>query len=748
MDPRALLLLEKALELPESEREAFLQAASAESALLADALALLRAHADSTGLLESAPLPERLGPWRLLHRLGAGGMGEVYLVEREEGGFRQTAALKLTALGWAGVEARARFHAERQFLARLDHPNIARIIDGGTAPDGRPWVVMEYVEGQPIDDWCTQRLLPMRQRVHLFGQVLAAVDAAHRALILHRDLKPGNILVNSDGQVKLLDFGIARNLAENQGLTFTGPGPLTPQYASPEQLSGAALTTASDVYSLGLVLYRLLTGRLPPHRTLPPVTPEPGHGLSAPIRPSVTVDADALALPHTEVASWRRQLEGDLDRVLSKALAVDIERRYRSVAEFAGDLENWMAHRPVSARQGDRRYRLQLFLRRNRLPVAAATAAMLSLAIGLALATQQAQRAHQQALRAASASSFLLQLIADADPAVSGREPSLKEALDQAVARIPSAFAGQPEIEADVRVGIGRAYTNLKQLDAAASQFEQALALLPDGTPGHADALQAQALLDWTLGRTDAAETRFRRALAIHVDHPDRRAEAGAVRNDLAALYNDLGRFAEAIPLAQASVATARRLELDAGALGSRLENLGSALQGAGRLDESDAVYREAIAALEQALPRRTVALAVALNNHALVHRDRGDPAAALALFERSIALRTAAFGADHADLAGPLTNAARMRLQLGDLIGAQRDIARALELAERAFAPDYPGRGHVALATAEIARAAGNASAARAHAQTALGVFERADQIDPTWLARARELLAESEAP
>lgn len=433
--------------------------------------------------------------------------------------------------------------------------------------------------------------------------------------------------------------------------------------------------------------------------------------------------------------------------MLLKALAVDVERRYADVAAFEDDLRRWLEHRPVQARSGDRLYRARLFLRRNRLPVAAGAAAFIALAVGLAVAAQQARRAEAQAARAEAASRFLMALVTDANPVVSGREPTLREAIDQAVARIPKAFAGQPEGEAEVRLGIGAAYTSLMQLDAAQEQLARALALRRPGSAAHAEGLQALAVLEWTRGRTDAAESNYRAALAVFVGDPSRATDAGAVRNDLAALMSDVGRYADAVPLAEAAVANARALSLGPGVLGARLENLGSALQGAGRLAESERAYREAIVALEQALPQRTVALAVALNNFALVFRDQGRRAEALDLFERAVAVRTAAFGEDHADNAGPLANAARMRVELGDVEGARRDIARALALAERAFAPDYVGRGHVHLVAAQVALAAGERAAARTQATEALAVFSRADAADPAWSERAQAMRAAADA-
>lgn len=753
MDARALALLEVALDAPEGDRAAIIRArAGDDAALCAAALALLDAHGRSGGLLEPGDRtrrPDRLGPWKILHRLGAGGMGEVYAAERDDGGFRQMAAVKLMALGTGGEAAIRRFHAERAFLASLEHPGIARIIDGGDAEDGRPWIAMEFVDGEPIDAWCRRQGADVRTRIRLFLQVLDAVDAAHRSLILHRDIKPQNVLVDTQGRVRLLDFGIAKSLAaEGAGLTAAGFTPLTPDYASPEQLAGKPLSTASDVYALGIVLHELLTGR----RVLAAETKAFAEAAvqlarQLPTRPSSRIDAAALALPGAAAKAWRRQIVGDLDRVLMQALAPDPERRYPSARAFAEDLERWLTLRPVSARAGDWRYRLRLFLRRHAIASASAAAALLALGLGLGIAARQAVATQQQAERAEAARGFLIALVTEANPVASGREPSLIEAIDQAVARIPEHFRDQPDSESDVRLAIGLAYTNLMRLDQAEVQLERAAALRTRGTTGYAEVLQAQALLDWTRGRTNRAESRYREALAIHEADPDGARAVGELHNELAALMSDLGRYDEAIPHARAAVASARALKLPPAALGPRLENLGSALQGAGQLAESDRVYDEAITALEQALPERTVALAVALNNHALVHRDLGRPAEALARFEQAIALREQAFGPDHGDLAGPLINAARLRADAGDLTGATRDATRALALADRAFAPDYVGRGHVHLGAAQVALAAGDKAGTIRHAEAALAVFANADAADPAWSARARALMAEAGA-
>lgn len=281
------------------------------------------------------------------------------------------------------------------------------------------------------------------------------------------------------------------------------------------------------------------------------------------------------------------------------------------------------------------------------------------------------------------------------------------------------------------------------RLDEAEAEFTRALALRREGTPGYAEVLQARALLAWTRGRTDQAEADYRAALAIYRADPAQVRKVGEIENELAALMSDLGRYEQAVEHAQTAVASGRALDLPPGALGTRLENLGSALQGAGRLDESERTYREAIAKLEQALPERTVALAIALNNFALVYRDMKRPADALAMFERAIEVREAAFGPENPDLVGPLINAARLQAELGDLDAAKRGAARALTLVEKAFAPDYLGRGHVHLGAAEVALAAGDRAGTIRRAEVALEVFARADAADPAWSERARALIA-----
>jgi len=412
-----------ALARPAAEREAFLREACAgDPALEAEVRSLLAEHTLAEGFLEAErielpipqpePLPEppslagaRVGAWRVIRELGRGGMGVVWLVERDADGFRQQAALKLLRHGLMTEEMIRRFRRERRILASLSHPGIARLLDGGTTGDGLPFLVMEYVEGRTLYEHCGERSLGLAPRIRLLIEVCDAVESAHRQLVLHRDLKPSNVMVTAEGRIKLLDFGVAKMFEdeepESQALRTLGL-PATPGYASPEQLQGAPCTTASDVYSLGVVLFELATGR----------SPFPGGPAHARTRHTVLrastaahnpVDGEAFrrsALPPPPLSDPRalaRAVSGDLDTMIAKALEPEPSRRYESVAALAEDLANYLEGRPVRARPASWRYRGAKFLRRNRVAVAAAGFGLAALLAGLGVAVWQASVARRQA---------------------------------------------------------------------------------------------------------------------------------------------------------------------------------------------------------------------------------------------------------------------------------------------------------------------------------------------------------------
>jgi serine/threonine-protein kinase len=497
--PRADDLFEAALEVAEAERGAWLErACGGDAALRHEVEELLAAHALSRGILDaraaaspSAPGLRRIGPYRVHRELGRGGTGVVYLAERDDGQFRRLVAIKLLRGSPDAEELRSRFLAERQILASLDHPNIAQLLDAGVTDGQLPYLVMEYVEGLPITTYCDRHRLDVKARLRLFQSVCAAVHHAHRNLVIHRDLKPSNILVTASGQVKLLDFGIAKLQNPVLGgvplaVTRTDVRVTTPEYASPEQVRGEPLSTASDIYALGVVLYELLTGSRP-HGA-------PGGGSAGelaglidarePVRPSMAValrqggaedgrgGADGALTPAAVAAArdttperLSRALKGDLDAIVMMALRSEPSRRYGSADLLAEDVRRYLEGQPVLAHKGSRRYYARKYLERHRAVAAVAALAALSLASGAGLAvwqagvarterdraelaraeTEAAPRQAEQALRhSEEVTAFLVGLFEAGDPAASaGDLVTARDLLGRGMARI-EALSGSP----------------------------------------------------------------------------------------------------------------------------------------------------------------------------------------------------------------------------------------------------------------------------------------------------------------
>ncbi|MGH7740662.1 MAG: protein kinase domain-containing protein [Candidatus Eiseniibacteriota bacterium] len=414
-------ILEHALEQPAELREAYIIAACAgDESLHAEVLSLLRHSAASEHFLEpghsqiqpvdlEGAAPPSLGPgsvigaWRLERQIGEGGMGAVWLAARVEGQFTQRGALKLIRLGLAFEEAIRRFRRERQILASLDDPHIARLLDGGSTAEGLPYLVMEYVEGEMLYGYCATNALPLEARLELFLDLCTAVHSAHQKLVVHRDLKPGNVMVTADGTLKLLDFGVAKifepDSADGASLLRTTELPFTPLYASPDQLRGGEVGTTSDVYSLGVLLFELLTGAHPYPGASGSVTDvirvvldqEPTRP-SAASAPAAEGASDASRLPPPPIGDARarsRRLAGDLDTIVLKAMAKDPARRYASAERLAGDVRRFLEGRPIEARPDSWSYRTAKFVRRNRLTVAAAAAGALALLIGLGVSVRE-----------------------------------------------------------------------------------------------------------------------------------------------------------------------------------------------------------------------------------------------------------------------------------------------------------------------------------------------------------------------
>lgn len=615
----------------------------------------------STLLLEGDPHEhegERFGAYRIVKLVGQGGMGRVYLAEREGEDFAQTVALKVVG-GHGSFDAgtaRRRFLDERRILARLQHPHIARLLDGGVGPEAQPWFAMEYVDGAPLTEWCDARKLSVHARLTLFAKVCDAVDHAHRFLIVHRDLKPGNVLVDGAGEPKVLDFGIAKLLDEG-GQDRTGSTILmTPDYAAPEQIRGGQISTATDVYALGAVLFELLTGRKP--------FCDPLASREPPQASRVATEAGAntgerAAARDTTAHSLRNALRGDLDRILRTALDPDPARRYRSATSLGEDLRAVAAGQPISLRR-DRAYRVRVFLRRHRLGAGAAAAAVLGLmaTTGWALwqtrvATERAETAQREALAAESISQLLLSSFEAADPQYmdrAGAEPTARDVLDAGAASATKELAQTPVLLARVRLMLGRTYLNLRHDDKAAELLAAA-------------------------AQTYASPS---------VNDPDKTSEALAL---LAQVEQNRGDYAKAVDLSRRVLALRQRLQRPAEEIATGYNTLGMTLISALRYDEADNALRRAQAMFAQTQGEHSAAVSEVLTNRGVLAVSAGRPQVGERLLREALDMKNK-LGAPKAKQFAARSLLALATAKLGGWAEAEAALSKNVELAPEI----YPG--------------------------------------------------------
>ncbi|MEZ4589375.1 MAG: serine/threonine-protein kinase [Gemmatimonadales bacterium] len=740
-----------ALELPPGERDAAIRQAAADPELAADALALLAAH-EETGDLDrigrdlgarpdddddgSGPDPligSLIGPYRLLRLLGQGGMGTVYLAERADGQFEHRVAIKLLRSDRPSADLRRRFLTERQILAQLVHNNIALLLDGSVTDDGRPYLVMEYVAGRPLLDYCDGRALPVRRRLELFLEVCSAVEYAHRRLVVHRDLKPGNTLVTDDGGVKLLDFGIAKLLDPELGVgeaTETGGRLMTPEYASPEQVRGEPVGTASDVYQLGVLLYELLTGRRPYSATGRSREAIEQAILSAdPLRPSTAITAGP-ATPETVDTAARvrgatagrlsRQLAGDLDQIVLKALRKEADRRYGSVTELAEDVRRHLDGRPVLARRGTFRYRASRFVRRNRAGVSAGAVAAAALAAGVVGTVTQARRAEREAASAvqerdrAQAEQARAEQIASvltgmfdiaSEGGVRTDTVRLLSVLGRAIDRLDEQLADQPDVHAATLIAVSDLYEKIGRYDEALPHAERALALRQgDSTTrreDRAEALKNLGGVRLNLGQLDSAAAAYEAGLALWRDGADAARDSIALHN-LAISYHNVAvvhwrqrRLPVAESLATLAIASYRAArEGKTTGIANSLDLLAIVKRALGKRDQILPNTEEALAVRRELLPPRHLLLAVSLNNHAsgLLELERYDEAETL--FREALEMRRELLGESHPMVATAYQNLGAVYRESGRLEEAVPFFERAIEIHRATLPP-----GHLDLA-------------------------------------------------
>ena len=694
-------LLDQVLELPTDQRAAFINSLSGDEELHT-LLRHLAGKIDTPGILDGdsgqvadglladeAPIavPESIGPYRVVRLIGQGGSGSVFLAERDADGYVQKVAVKLLRLGMHDPIEQDRFRRERRILARLEHPQIARLLDAGFNADGVPWFAMEYVDGLPLTLWCDQRELDIAARLRLFDEVCAAVSDAHRALIVHRDLKPANILVDAQGRPHLLDFGIARLLDAglDDDATRTGLRRLTPAYAAPEQFDGGVISTATDVYALGVILHELLAG-LRPSRT----DGDDFRYASAALAAAAQRDVIAQSR-RSSVKSLQRSLRGDLDTVIATALAQDPKHRYPGVEALADDLRRQRDGHPITARRASLGYRLRKFVGRQRVAVALASLLAISLIVGVVATlreTRHAQRAATAALheaaRADAVKDFVLALFAGVTPDESrGREIGAKELLERGSNRLSETLAAQPELEADLSSVLASAWRQLGSLDRASKLAERALQVADTPASHYAASVELAAVRN-AQGRFDAAESALRAAIA----QAPNAATLGDAQVRLAELLADRGHPDQALPLLSTILSADRN---EPAHVSRDTAALGRVRFRAGDLDGAESALREAVSMSRSLRGERHTETATREHDLAVVLLQRGAVNDAAALLDQALATRIALLGERHPDVAQSRFNLAVAKQRLGDADSARSLYRSALALQRELLGNKHP---------------------------------------------------------
>ena len=754
-------LFQACLDLGAADRDAYLERTCGEDPVLRERIERLiaaheRAERATPALLD---LPFRdapgdvIGPYRLARVLGEGGMGIVFEAEQEHP-IRRRVALKIVRLGMETRQVVSRFMVERQALAALDHPYVAKVFDAGETVSGRPYFVMELVEGEPLPDYCDRHGLSIRQRLSLFILVCQAVQHAHQKGVIHRDLKPSNLLVSAAGGPpipKIIDFGIAKAVAGDAHEavidgTRTGQALGTPAYMSPEQagLGRLDIDTRTDVYSLGVMLYEALTGCLPTDPA------DLGHteflarlarGELTPPRPSTRVQKTAAA------AGFRQQVDLDLDWIVMKALEADRERRYDTAAALAEDLERFLRAEPIAARPPTVRYRTAKFVRRHKVQVAASVMAGVAIcgggiaaAVGLVRATRAEAAARQDAATAREVARFVERLFEVSDPGETrGASITARELLDRGAATLDKELSDQPEIRsrllgtlsrvheslglyresaalaekalavqkdmpggsamhtAEVLVTLGRSRQRLNQFEPARSALEQALALrLREAGENQlevARVLNALAALRWELGDHAEATSLYQRALGIaeRIAGPDHVDAASSLRG-LGIVQNTTGAFAAALAShTRAQPIFEKHYGQDHPLVADGLDSLGLAHENLKDLARAHEFFTRALEIRRRVLGPRHPTVAFSLHNLGRVLASQGALAAAVPLYEEGVRIREASLGADNPFTAALVESLAIVRIRLGHLDEGLRLLERALGAFQKAYGDDHP---------------------------------------------------------
>lgn len=780
-------ILEQICDLPPAEREAVLDArCHGDNELRSEVESVLSAMDETPGFMSEpvslhriarqngspvhSMMNMRVGSYSIKQFLSSGGMSDVYLADSESQNGDSQVAIKIICRPLFDDEVRRRFNIEREALAALEHPHIAKLIDAGVTDDGYPFLAIEYIDGQPIHKYCDAQRMTTDQRLALFREVCSAVSHAHQHLIVHRDLKPGNILVTQDGRPKLLDFGIAKLIDAAAGagssafpMTATAHRVFTPEYASPEQIRGQLVSTSTDVYSLGIVLYELLTGRRPfqlggrSRHEIERTVCE-----SVPDKPSTVISGDAVTtsteprqddtptpqmlaqLRRDEPTNLKRRIEGDLDAIVMTAIRKEPERRYSSVQQLSTDIELHQKGLPITARPDTARYRMSKFVHRHRFAAVVSglivVAGILGLA-GLAWHVHQVNQARiladTMAARKTIVSQFLQEMFESFD-VMEGKpqDATVRELIDVAAKRIDSGeLDDQPEVKATLLLTLGRAYAELGDLPEARKYLNEShhirQAFHGDFHPEVAESLNALCMLAWQSGELVEAEETCRIVLSIRSElYESDNLETAESLNNLGVVLRRVRKLKEAEPVLRQALQIRQSLlgddHLD---VATTSVNLAVVLKHLGKLDEAETLYRSALAAFKEQAGPSHIRVAGCLNNLALLLRDKGELNEATSLLKESLKIRSDVFSGDHPSIATGHHNLGLIENDLGSPLLAKEHFIEALEMRRRLFGPDHPAIGNAAHNLASVLTHLGRLQDAEILAAEALRIRENRDQ-------------------
>lgn len=753
VDPKrarqALDMFEQSLEIDAAERAVWIDEQCAGDADLRAAVAdLLQADAAATNFLVGdygsstlrAVIGTSIGPWRLDRLIAEGGMGAVYLAHRDDGAYTQNVAVKLIRPLLLDADAIRRFERERQILAQLQHPNIAQMLDGGTTESGSPYVVMEFVDGLPITHYCEQHRLGLAQRLDLFRGVCSAVKAAHRNLIVHRDLKPGNILVTTDGVPKLLDFGIAKMLeAEQAAVTRIAATTitLTPDYASPEQVRNQVITTSSDVYSLGVVLYEMLVGQRP--YAVGDVSAMQAEHLICERDPPPPSEAFSKSDRRLDAKYRARDLRGDLDTITMMALRKEPERRYGSVQELSEDIHRFLRGLPISARRDSRVYRIKKFTGRHRWGMVAASLLVMSMLGGIVATSWQAQRAEQQAqlakrqaaraekqqVKAEKIGEFFRNVLMSSSSQWmskirKGPDVTMAEVLEISAERAGKELADQPEIHADVLDTIAQSLQGMglyeKARDIALKATKIADTELPADHPLRANTHYRYAQNLHQKGEFEAAEKEYKLAIerGTRILPPDAENLA-LMHNDYSVLLGTRSRLDQAVREQELAIKLQRRRTISglSPPIAIGVSNIGTYKLLIGDLDGALKALNDALEIFAKLPERNYAEVGTTLHNRSRVYQLLGDSSKARTDALEAARIGSETFGADHPVYALMLLRRAETDIALGNTVDAEADLSEGQAILRRHVDPSHPynarilvGFGYLYLAKNQPAKA------------------------------------------